>query len=50
MTTTTLGTDVHTGPLGAPGYRVTYLDEGPSGPPPVKPTLQMAGCTNWATC
>ncbi|QGQ18761.1 hypothetical protein GC089_05240 [Cellulomonas sp. JZ18] len=36
------------GSLGSPGGVV--VDQGPAGPPPVEPTLAMAGCTSWATC
>ncbi|QAY64651.1 hypothetical protein ET495_17230 [Xylanimonas allomyrinae] len=47
--TRTLGTGEPDG-TGAAGFRVTFLGEEPSGPPPVDPTLEMAGCTQWDRC
>lgn len=31
-------------------WRTTYLEERVSDGPPIEPTLEMAGCTQWATC
>ncbi|WP_309134770.1 hypothetical protein [Cellulomonas sp.] len=32
------------------GWHEVYLEQRPSGPPPVQPSLENSGCGQWATC
>ncbi|WP_136519272.1 hypothetical protein [Cellulomonas telluris] len=32
------------------GWHAVYLEQRPSGPPPVAPTLENSGCAQWVTC